>query len=275
MILLLLLMGLLAGLLGSLTGLGGAVLLLPALTIFLKIPFEHAAGATLLAIIATSSGAASAYLRERLANIRIGISLEGASTLGGLLGALLAAIIFRAHLQAYLFLLFGLVLLSAILSRPRQNWITPTPDRSTERFDLRGSYYDQLEKCHLHYFGIRWLPTATIMVGAGLISGLLGIGSGTINVMALNRMMRLPLKVSTATSNFMIGVTALASAVIYWRLGYVDPTLAGPTAVGVLAGALLGARLLPRLKDRRVLWIFNVIVIVTAIQMIVKGVHAL
>jgi uncharacterized membrane protein YfcA len=265
-----------AGFLGSLTGLGGSVLLLPALTLLFKVPFAHAAGAALLSVIATSSGAGSAYVHEHLTNIRIGVSLEVGTTLGALVGSLLAALVYTAGLQPILFVIFGLVLLGSAymeLRRSRRLGRPPQPDWSTKFFQLTGHYYDNVEKAHITYYGIRWGWGQLMMFFAGLASGLLGIGSGSLKVLALDGAMNLPAKVSTATSNFMIGVTAAVSALVYWRLGYIEPALAGPAVIGVLIGALSGTRLFPHLRASRIRRLFIICIGLLGLEMILRGAH--
>jgi uncharacterized membrane protein YfcA len=274
---LLLITGIAAGFLGSLTGLGGAILVLPALTLLFKIPFSYAAGAGLLAAIATSSSSAAIYVRERLSNIRIGMSLEAGTTLGALVGALLAALVYRSHLESWLFILFGLVLLTSVVQRTRHlaHWHSPQPDGSTEVLQLRGSYYDAAERMHISYCGIRWGWGELVMCVAGMLSGLLGVGSGALKVIALDNVMGLPPKVSTATSNFMVGVTAAVSAAVYWQLGYIQPHIAGTVTLGVVIGALIGAYLFKRLGGTPLRVLFTVVIAILAMQMIVRGVHLL
>src|SRR5205823_6738209 len=230
-----------AGLLGSLTGLGGGVVLVPLLTLLFKVDIRYAVGASLVSVIATSSGAAAAYVKEGFSNIRVGIFLEIATTFGALLGAFLAT---RISTQAIAIVFGVMLLISAYLaSRPRVPRATDqVPDRLATRLRMNGSFptEDGVRK----YF-VRRVPAGfTIMFGAGALSGLLGIGSGALKVLAMDQAMRIPFKVSTTTSNFMIGVTAAASAGVYLGHGYIDPALALPVVLGVLAGSILGARAL-------------------------------
>src|SRR5437868_5960950 len=257
-----------AGLLGSLTGLGGGVVLVPLLTIFFHVDIRYAIGASLVSVIATSSGAAAAYVKEGFSNIRVGIFLEIATTFGALLGAFLAT---RISTQAIAIVFGVMLLISAYLaSRPRVPRATDqVPDRLATRLRMNGSFptEDGVRK----YF-VRRVPAGfTIMFGAGALSGLLGIGSGALKVLAMDQAMRIPFKVSTTTSNFMIGVTAAASAGVYLSRGYVDPGLAMPVMLGVLAGSFLGARILPKANTKWLRLVFGAVILFLAIQMIYKG----
>jgi uncharacterized protein len=258
----------LAGLLGSLTGLGGGVVLVPLLTLLFKVDIRYAVGASLVSVIATSSGAAAAYVKEGFSNIRVGIFLEIATTFGALLGAFLAT---RISTQAIAIVFGVMLLISAYLaSRPRVPRATDqVPDRLATRLRMNGSFptEDGIRK----YF-VRRVPAGfTIMFGAGALSGLLGIGSGALKVRAMDQAMRIPFKVSTTTSNFMIGVTAAASAGVYLSRGYVDPGLAMPVMLGVLAGSFLGARILPKANTQWLRLVFGAVILFLAIQMIYKG----
>jgi uncharacterized protein len=258
----------LAGLLGSLTGLGGGVVLVPLLTLLFKVDIRYAVGASLVSVIATSSGAAAAYVKEGFSNIRVGIFLEIATTFGALLGAFLAT---RISTQAIAIVFGVMLLISAYLaSRPRVPRATDqVPDRLATRLRMNGSFptEDGIRK----YF-VRRVPAGfTIMFGAGALSGLLGIGSGALKVLAMDQAMRIPFKVSTTTSNFMIGVTAAASAGVYLSRGYVDPGLAMPVMLGVLAGSFLGARILPKANTQWLRLVFGAVILFLAIQMIYKG----
>jgi len=257
-----------AGLLGSLTGLGGGVVLVPLLTLFFKVDIRYAVGASLVSVIATSSGAAAAYVKEGISNIRIGMFLEIATTLGAILGAFLAARVSTAAIAT----VFGLTLLySAILSgRPRVKLtIDDVPDPLATRLRMNGSF--PTPEGIRHYF-VRRVPAGfSLMFGAGALSGLLGIGSGAVKVLAMDQAMRIPFKVSTTTSNFMIGVTAAASAGVYLHRGYIDPGLAMPVTLGVLAGSLLGTRILVKAETKWLRLIFSAIILLLGMQMLYKG----
>jgi len=258
-----------AGLLGSLTGLGGGVVLVPLLTLFFKVDIRYAIGASLVSVIATSSGAAAAYVKEGFSNIRIGMFLEIATTLGALLGAFLAATVSTAAIA----IVFGSVLLySAVLAgRPRIKTIgDETPDPLATRLRMNGSFPTPEG---IRHYCVRRVPTGfSLMFGAGALSGLLGIGSGAVKVLAMDQAMRIPFKVSTTTSNFMIGVTAAASAGVYLSRGYIDPGLSMPVMLGVLAGSLVGTRILFQAETKWLRLIFSVIILLLGVQMIYNGV---
>jgi uncharacterized protein len=260
-----------AGCLGALTGLGGGVVVTPALTLLLGVDIRYAIGASLVSVIATSSGAAAAFVREGYSNIRIGMFLEIATTVGALFGAFLAT---RTP-TSILSVIFGLVLLHAAWqsSRGRRGAEkTRQPDRLAQRFKLDGSY--PTPEGPSKYQGSHVKTGFSLMFGAGTLSGLLGIGSGALKVIAMDQAMHVPFKVSTTTSNFMIGVTAAASAGIYLSRGYIEPGLAMPVMLGVLAGSILGARQLIGARVRVLRWIFAGVVGVMAVEMIVSGVKA-
>jgi uncharacterized protein len=260
---------LLAGFLGALTGLGGGALLVPFLTLAFNVDMRYAIGASLISVIATSSGAAAAYVKEGFTNMRVGMFLEIATTLGALLGAFLAA---RVPTSA-IAIIFGLVLLhSAYLSsRPLPERLdSDQPDSLATRLRMNGTYPGPRG---LRAYYVHAVPRGFgIMALAGALSGLLGIGSGAVKVLAMDQAMRMPFKVSTTTSNFMIGVTAAASAGVYLNRGYIDPGLSMPVMLGVLLGSLLGARLLVGAQTRLLRIIFSAVVVALAIQMIYHGV---
>src|SRR4029077_11885263 len=236
-----------AGLLGSLTGLGGGVVLVPLLTLFFKVDIRYAVGASLVSVIATSSGAAAAYVKEGLSNIRIGMFLEIATTLGALFGAFVAVKVSTSAIAT----IFGAVLLySAYLSaRTRvRRTSDDVPDPLATRLRLNGSF--PTPQGIRHYFVHRVPAGFSLMFGAGALSGLLGIGSGAVKVLAMDQAMRIPFKVSTTTSNFMIGVTAAASAGVYLSRGYIDPGLSMPVMLGVLTGTFLGSRILVKAETK-------------------------
>jgi uncharacterized protein len=257
----------LAGLIGALTGLGGGVVIVPLLTLAFGVDFRYAVGASLVSVIATSSGAAAAYVREGFTNIRVGMFLEVATTIGALLGAYLAALISTSALA----IVFGLVLLYSAwsASRPRPQHLATTPDPIAQRLRLDGSYPTRQGE---RYYHVQRVPLGFgLMLGAGALSGLLGIGSGAFKVLAMDQAMCLPFKVSTTTSNFMIGVTAAASAGVYLARGYIDPGIAMPVMLGVLAGATLGARVLKRTTPRALRLLFAVVIAALAVEMIYNG----
>lgn len=259
---------LLAGFVGSLTGLGGGVIVTPVLALFLGVDLRYAIGATLVSVIATSSGAAAAYVRDGFSNIRIGMFLEIATTSGALLGAYLGT-----HIPArYLSILFGVILLQAAWQTTRHHKGSAAglpSDPLANRLTLNGAYRTNGGLCS--YTVHRVKTGFSLMFGAGVISGLLGIGSGSLKVIAMDQAMRIPFKVSTATSNFMIGVTAAASASVYLSRGYVDPAIAMPVMLGVLSGSVIGARYLARLSVPLLRRVFAIVVSLIAVEMIVNG----
>jgi len=258
-----------AGLLGSLTGLGGGIIVTPMLTLLFHVDLRYAIGASLVSVIATSSGAAAAFVREGYTNVRVGVLLEIATTTGALVGAALAGFIPTSALGV----LFAVILFwTAIRSlQPRkEHELLTTPDKWSVRLRLDSTYPTAAGK---QAYSVQNAPGGFgLMFIAGILSALLGIGSGVIKVIAMDRMMKLPFKVSTTTSNFMIGVTAAASAGVYLHRGYVQPTLAFPVMIGVLGGAMLGARLLGKTDTTRLRQIFTIVVFIAALQMLYKGV---
>src|SRR6516164_9179016 len=247
----------LAGLLGALTGLGGGVVVVPMLTLLFHVDIRYAIGASLVSVIATSSGAAAAYVREGYSNIRIGMFLETATTIGAIVGALVALRVTGSAIAV----VFGLVLLySAFLSGRHREASGQTIQSSAlaNRLRLSASYPTPHGPEHYGVTGVS--AGYGLMFGAGVLSGLLGIGSGAVKVIAMDQAMKIPFKVSTTTSNFMIGVTAAASAGVYLKRGYVDPGLAMPVMLGVLLGSFFGARLLPRLRARALRIVFSLVV---------------
>jgi len=258
----------LAGFLGALTGLGGGVVVTPVLTLLMGVDIRYAIGASLVSVIATSSGAAAAFVREGFSNIRIGMFLEIATTLGAIAGAMLATRVPTSALSV----IFGLVLIHAAWQSTRNrppDHISDTPDPLAARLKLEGYYPTPEGPQEYHAKAVK--TGFGVMFGAGALSGLLGIGSGALKVIAMDQAMRIPFKVSTTTSNFMIGVTAAASAGIYLSRGYIDPGLAMPVMLGVLAGSVLGARVLIGAGTRVLRWTFAVVVLVMAVEMIYNG----
>jgi uncharacterized protein len=257
-----------AGLLGALTGLGGGVVITPALVLLFGVDIRYAIGASLISVIATSSGAASAYVREGFSNIRLGMFLEIATTLGAIFGAYLAPHVPTSGLG----IIFGVVLLySAFLTLRRQepHRDAVNPNALAERLRLSGSYPTADGS---RAYRVSHVKTGFgMMFGAGALSGLLGIGSGALKVIAMDQAMRVPFKVSTTTSNFMIGVTAAASAGLYFKRGYIDPGLTMPVMLGVLGGSLAGTRLLIGATPRVLHLIFASLVGVMAVELIYNG----
>lgn len=258
-----------AGVVGALIGLGGGVIVTPVLVLFFHVDIRYAMGAALTSVIATSSGAAAAYLRDGISNMRIGLFLCSATTVGAVAGALLAVVLDPTVLSV----IFGAALLVTVGLSLRNNPRTAAgEDRSdplAEKLRLPGVM--PVPGGHEPYTVHRIIPGFLMMVVAGILSGLLGIGSGAFKVVAMDQIMRIPFKVTTATSNFMIGVTAAASVGIYLKRGYLDPALVAPVALGVLAGAFVGAKLLPVAPVAVLRILFLSLVSVIAVQMILRG----
>ena len=258
-----------AGLLGALTGLGGGVVIVPLLVVAFHVNIHYAIGASLISVIATSSGAAAAYVREGFSNIRIGMFLEIATTIGALFGAFLAARL-PAGIIAVVF--GGVLIVSSALSIHgyHDDLCTGAADRWAARLKLNSSY----PTAHgpQNYQVCRVPAGFGMMFGAGALSGLLGIGSGAFKVLAMDRVMRIPFKVSTTTSNFMIGVTAAASAGIYLRRGFVAPGLAMPVVLGVLLGSVIGTHVLVRARTRWLRLLFVLAIAALGIEMVYGGI---
>lgn len=260
----------LAGLLGSLTGLGGGVVIIPLLTLVLNVNIHYAIGASLISVIATSSGSAAAYVKEGITNIRLGMFLEIATTVGAMLGAVLA-LYMQTNVIA---IIFGLILIfSAMMSlRKKKEHLAEHKSIWAQKLKLNGSYPQN--NAIVNYSVSNVGGGFFMMLFAGVISGLLGIGSGALKVVAMDGIMRIPFKVSTTTSNFMIGVTAAASAVVYLQRGYIDPGLSMPVVIGVLLGAITGSKILVQASSSQwVRWVFAVIVTFLAVQMIYNGLN--
>lgn len=259
---------LVAGFLGSLTGLGGGVVIVPLLALVFHVDMRYAIGASLVSVIATSSGAAAAYVREGFSNIRIGMFLEIATTVGAIAGALIATHVSTATIA----IVFGLVLIySAYLSVRSQpaHAVVEKQDPVARALRLDGDYptAEGRERYTVHHIPLGF----GLMFGAGTLSGLLGIGSGAVKVLAMDQAMRVPFKVSTTTSNFMIGVTAAASAGIYLARGYIDPGIAMPVVLGVLAGSMLGAKVLVNARTNYLRAVFSVVIVALGTEMIFNG----
>lgn len=257
-------LSMLAGWLGALSGLGGGVVIVPVLTILFHVDIHYAIGASLVSVIATSSGAAAAYVREGFSNVRIGMFLEVATTAGALVGAWLTAKVSTHAIGT----VFGIVLLySAYMSlKKKKAHGTARSNRMAERLQLYGTF--PTANGPEDYVARRVPAGFGLMFTAGTLSGLLGIGSGAVKVLAMDQAMDLPFKVSTTTSNFMIGVTAAASAGIYLSRGYIVPALAMPVMLGVLAGSLVGSRLLVKAPVPALRAVFSLVIVALGIEML-------
>ncbi len=258
-----------AGFIGSLTGLGGGVVVIPLLTLGFGVDMRYAIGAALVTSIASSSGAAAAYIKEGITNVRIGMFLEIATTTGAVAGAFIALYLDKK----YIALIFSAVLIFSAfrnISKKNDNIdYSEKGDKLGEKLRLNGSF--PTNEGIVKYNVKNVAGGYSLMTLAGIISGLLGIGSGALKVLAMDTMMKIPFKVSTTTSNFMVGVTAAASAVVYLQRGYIDPGLAMPIVVGVLLGAFIGSKILPKANVRKLRLLFSVVIFALAISMMYNG----
>jgi uncharacterized membrane protein YfcA len=287
-LLLVFLTSLLAGIVGALLGLGGGIIVVPALTVLFGIDIHFAIGASIVSVIATSSGAAVRYVRDHISNLRIGMFLEVATTTGAITGAFVGAYLGGP----VLFFVFGVLMLyscfvmfqrgkmeqASMTGAQDPETLRRTPDtdaslgrRLARRLNLDGEYYDAALKRKIAY-RVQGVPLGFgLMYIAGTVSGLLGIGGGALKVPAMDIAMRIPMKASTTTSNFMIGVTAAASAGVYFSRGDINPLIAAPVALGVLLGALAGAQLLLRIRGTVIRRIFVIVLVLTAIEMFLRA----
>ena len=273
-VLLMFLVSIFAGIFGSIVGLGGGVVVIPALTILFGVNIHFAIGASIVAIIGTSSGAASTYVRDKVTNLRVGMFLELASTTGAIMGAALAAYANSALLE----LIFGAILIVSLVPTMMKigEEIPKSPELKglAKRLNLTGSYVEK-DRSVVRYNSERPAEGLLGTWVAGILSGLLGIGGGAFKVLSMALAMKLPMKVSTTTSNFMIGVTAAASAGIYFARGDVDPLIVAPVAVGILIGAAVGARILLRSRNASIRKAFAVVMAVAAVEMILSALGVL
>jgi len=268
----LLLISIVAGIVGAVLGLGGGVIVVPALALLFGVDIHYAVGAGIVSAIATSSGAAATYVKDHITNIRVAMLLEVGTSIGALTGALLAAYV-SAN---FLFLLFAALLFYSALMMLRgkaqdTGGIARVPDPLADKLRLHGSYPDAVLGRVVEYQVTHVKLGVALMFGAGLLSALLGIGSGSLKVPAMDRAMGLPIKVSSATSNFMIGVTAAASAGTYYMGGFILPSLAAPVALGVIAGSWIGTRIMVRLPSAQLRKLFTIVLFLIAIQMAFKA----
>ena len=269
-----------AGFLGSLVGLGGGIIITPALTILFGFDIKYAIGASIIAVIATSSGSAIAFVKDHVSNMRVGMLLEVFTTAGGVVGALMAGV-FSSKL---LYIFFSLILLNSfygmlkktgLITKVKKEEENVENDKYADKYKLNSTYYDKATGETVKYNVTNVPQGSLVMFGAGFASGLLGIGSGAFKVVALDTYMKLPIKVSTATSNFMMGVTATASALIYFFNGTINPVVAAPIAIGTLIGSRTGAKVMQRLDAKYIRYIFLPILLFTIINMLLKGLGVL
>ena len=274
------LIAVLAGFLGSLVGLGGGIIITPALTILFGFDIKYAIGASIVAVIATSSGSAIAFVKYHVSNMRVGMLLEVFTTAGGVVGALMAGV-FSSKL---LYIFFSLILLNSfygmlkktgLITKLKKEEEKVENDKYADKYKLNSTYYDKASGETVKYNVTNVPQGSLVMFGAGFASGLLGIGSGAFKVVALDTYMKLPIKVSTATSNFMMGVTATASALIYFFNGTINPVVAAPIAIGTLIGSRTGAKVMQRLDAKYIRYIFLPILLFTIINMLLKGLGVL
>jgi hypothetical protein len=259
-----------AGFVGAMSGMGGGVVLIPALT-FLGLDIKHAIGVSIVSVIATSSGAASAYVRDGLTNLKIGMFLEMFTIIGALVGA---SVTLNSN-ERFLYVLFALVLLGSwatLFVKRNGSWRQEKDqDPISHWLELEGSYFDQTRGQTVHYRAARAYIAGPLMFGAGVIAGLLGIGAGALKVLIHDLVLGLPSKVSTTTSNLIIGITALAGASVYLAAGLIDPALAAPVILGDIAGAFAGTRVLVHLTNRSIRHFFLIVLAVLALEMLVRG----
>ena len=269
-----LLIALSSGFMGALLGLGGGVIMVPLLVFLLDVPIHIAAGASIVAVVATSSASASVYVRDEITNMRLGMFLELATTLGAVTGASLMAVTSESVLKSLfgLSLLYASVVMGMQMRKNDRSWEKKPDDWLAARLRLGGSYYDEARGETLEYGVDRTLPTFGVSYIAGILSGLLGIGGGGVKVPAMNVISSVPMKVAVATSNFMIGVTASASALVYIRHGFCDAFIAAPVVLGTLVGSYLGAKMTRRLRGVMLKRVFVAVLTVLGLRMIVSGV---
>ncbi len=278
-LLLLALIAVAAGFVGSLTGIGGGVVVIPVLVIFFQVPFVEAVGASVITILANSATTGAAYVHDRITDVRIGMFLEIATVPGAIIGAVATVLLARANLEDALLVALGTILILLSIAgylRHREDSTVPAvPDRRSRRLGLRGEYFDERLGHPVSYQAADTNSALGIMFSAGIISGMFGIGSGVLKVFALDGSLKLPIKVATATSNFMIGVTACAGAGVLLAAGYVNPVLAAPIAIGATVGAFAGSRLLPGLASRTVRFAFLLVVIALSVELVIHGLGGL
>ncbi len=264
------LISIVAGFVGAMSGMGGGVVLIPALT-WLGMDIKHAIAVSIVSVIATSSGSAATYVRDRMTNLKVGMFLEMFTILGAMAGA---AVTLSAGRNTLL-ITFGVVLLLAwlaLFTQRRQEWQPAAhQDRFSQWLQLEGRYHDQATGQEIQYGAVRAYLGGPLMFGAGLVAGMLGIGAGALKVLIHDLVMGLPPKVSTTTSNLIIGVTALAGTSVYLAAGAIDPGSVAPVMLGILLGAVLGTKVMVRLTNRAVRWFFLVVLLVLGLEMLLRG----
>lgn len=266
------LIGMFAGVAGAILGLGGGIIVTPILTLAFGLNIKYAIGASIIVVIATSSGATIAYLKDNVLNLRVAMFLEIATTIGAVVGSLLTGILD----PKFLYVLFGLLLVfsgfnMAAKVKGKVSQFTNHNDKIASALELNGSYYDKAAHKQIDYHVTHVPSGLTVMFGAGLASGLLGIGSGAFKVIAMDTFMKMPLKPSSSTSNFMMGVTAAASATVYFFNGSIKPEIAVPLALGILVGAVAGSRIMQHLPSKWIRIVFVPILFYIGIDMLLQG----
>lgn len=265
--------GLFAGIFGAIFGIGGGMIVTPIMTIALGLDIKYAIGASVISVIATSSGASIAYLKDDMLNLRVAMFLEIATTVGAILGAILTGVL----PAKVLYVLFGMLLIFSSwnmlhkIRASKEEVENTTPDELSEKLELNSTYYDQANRKQVDYKVSNVPGGFTMMFGAGLSSGLLGVGSGAFKVIAMDTIMKMPLKPSSATSNLMMGVTAAASATVYFFNGSIKPEIAAPLAIGILVGATIGSRIMQHLQAKLLRKIFIPVLFLIGLQMFLKG----
>lgn len=265
--------GLFAGIFGAIFGIGGGMIVTPIMTIALGLDIKYAIGASVISVIATSSGASIAYLKDDMLNLRVAMFLEIATTVGAILGAILTGVL----PAKVLYVLFGMLLIFSSwnmlhkLRASKEEVENTTPDELSEKLELNSTYYDQANRKQVDYKVSNVPGGFTMMFGAGLASGLLGVGSGAFKVIAMDTIMKMPFKPSSATSNLMMGVTAAASATVYFFNGSIKPEIAAPLAIGILVGATIGSRIMQHLQAKLLRKIFIPVLFLIGLQMFLKG----
>jgi hypothetical protein len=274
-LILIIIIGIFAGIIGSITGLGGGVIISPILTIFLDYPLYLTIGVSLLSTISTSLSSSLAYIKKKIANDNIAISLLTATTFGAIFGFLLNNYLYTHNLFFIVYIIFGVVLLLSslflIIKNLRKKYYPSKPDESTYFFNLFGKYEENGKI--IYYDGVRWVFGWIVMLFAGFVSGLLGIGSGILKVLGMDLIMNLPIKVSTTTSNFMIGITADTSSILYFKAGYIDFILLPFITLGVLIGSWIGTRLLMKLNDNILRFIFIIFISYLGARLLLEGLN--
>lgn len=268
---LLLLISIVGGFLGALLGIGGGIIVVPALTLLFGVDIRFAIAASLISIIATSSGAAASFLKDHLTNLRLAVLLEVGTVGGAIIGFLISTYI-RSN---WLYFLFGgFLLFSAIMMiKKKGDNISEVDHPWSQKLKLGGSFVDEHGK--LIHYKVANVPVGLFMMFfAGTLSALLGIGSGIFKVLAMDGAMKVPMKISSATSNFMIGVTATASAGAYLMKGDIRPEIAVPMSLGIIIGSWTGARVMPKMPAAHIRKIFVVVLVIVSIQMIMRGMNS-